>query len=153
MDLGSYGLETPAFSLAGKECMCRLVDMYDADTLTLVVPVFDGVYKFACRVYGIDTAEVRGGSVETKAQAQKSKNRMLQLCGVRVDLDKVYSRKEVQRLLAEKVVVVWCKFGEFDKYGRPLVWVYDTRDGVELAGELIKEGLANAYFGGTKEKF
>jgi len=65
----------------------------------------------------------------------------------------MYSRKEVQRLLSEQVVLVWCKFGEFDKYGRPLVTVYDTGSRIELAGELVKEGLANAYFGGTKEKF
>lgn len=153
MDLGSYGLETPTFSLSGKECACRLVDMYDADTLTLIVPLFDGVYKFACRVYGIDTAEVKSGSVELKTLAQKAKNRMLQLCGVGVDLERMYSRKEVQRLLSEQVVLVWCKFGEFDKYGRPLVTVYDTGSRMELAGELVKEGLANAYFGGTKEKF
>lgn len=149
-----YGLDTPAFTLAGKECYCRLVDMYDADTLTLVVPLFDRYYKFACRVFGIDTAEIKSGNEELKRMAQRAKNRMLQLCGVSsVNLDKVYSRKEVQELVGKEVYIVWCKFGEFDKYGRPLVTVYDREQGVSVAEVLVAERLANAYYGGTKEKF
>ena len=148
------GIHTPAFSLSGKECYCKLVDMYDADTLTLIVPLFDRYYKFNCRVYGIDTAEIKSNSEELKMKAQRAKNRMLQLCGVgQVELDRVYSRKEVQGMLGEGVYLLWCKFMDFDKYGRPLVVVYDREQGVEVSGVLVAEKLANAYFGGTKEKF
>jgi endonuclease YncB( thermonuclease family) len=149
-----YGIHTPAFTLSGKECYCRLVDMYDADTLTLIVPLFDSYYKFNCRVYGIDTAEIKSNSEELKGLAQRAKNRMLQLCGVaRAELDRVYSRKEVQGMLSEGVYLVWCKFMDFDKYGRPLVVVYDKEKGMEVSGVLVVEKLANTYFGGTKEKF
>lgn len=149
-----YDINTPTFTLAGKECYCRLVDMYDADTLTLVVPLFDRYYKFACRVYGIDTPEIRGGSEELKQMAQRAKNRMLQLCGVSsIDLERVYTRKEVQELLGKEMYMVWCKFGDFDKFGRPLVTVYDREQGVSVAEVLVAERLANAYYGGTKEKF
>jgi endonuclease YncB( thermonuclease family) len=154
LSLEKCGLDTPAFSLSGKECYCKLVDMYDADTLTLVVPLFDRYYKFSCRVYGIDTAEIKSGSEELKMKAQRAKNRMLQLCGVgQVELERVYSRKEVQGMLGEGVYLVWCKFMKFDKYGRPLVVVYDREQGMEVSGVLVAEKLANAYFGGTKEKF
>lgn len=154
LSLEKCGLDTPAFSLASKECYCRLVDMYDADTLTLIVPLFDSYYKFNCRVYGIDTAEIKSSTEELKMIAQRAKNRMLQLCGVySVELDRVYSRKEVQQILDNNIYLVWCKFGEFDKYGRPLVTVYDKEKGMEVANSLVQEKLANAYFGGTKEKF
>lgn len=145
---------TPSFTLKGKECYCRVVDMYDADTLTLVVPLFDGYYKFACRVYGIDTAEIKSATTDLKQLAQKAKNRMLQLCGVSaVELDRIYSRKEVQELLDLEVYLVWCKFDDFDKYGRPLVTMYEKENGRELAGCLVEEGLAKSYFGGTKSGF
>lgn len=150
-NMDKCNLSTPEFSLKGIETYCRLVDMYDADTLTLIVPLFDHYYKFACRVYGIDTAEIKSKLHEHKELAHKAKNKMLHYCGVTsIDLNRMYTRKEIQTILSEKVYLLWCKFDKFDKYGRPIVYVYDKENGTDLATLLLQENLANAYFGGTK---
>lgn len=154
----NYDLKTPNWTLEGKEMWARVVDVYDADTLTLILPLDLGYYKFSCRVYGIDTAEIKSKLEETKAIANKAKNRMLELCGVKnIQLDKIYSRKETQAMLNSKVYVVYVKCKEWDKYGRLLIDVFNNvyndvyTNHVNLADILIREKLAYAYFGGTKQ--
>jgi len=148
----SYDVKTPAWSLQGRTLWGRLVDMYDADTLTLILPLQSGYFKFSGRVYGIDTSEMKSKVVENKMNAYKARNRMLQLCKVpNVSLENPYTRKEVQSMLAQDVYLVWVKCGEWDKYGRLLVQVYENdQEPKELASFLIQENLAYPYFGETK---
>ena len=155
----NYDLKTPAWTLEGKQMWARVVDIYDADTLTLIIPIdSSGVYKFSCRVYGIDTAEIKSKNEENKMLANKAKNRMLELCGIKnIQLDKVYSRKETQAMLNSDIYIVYIKCREWDKYGRLLVDVFNNvyndvyNDHTNLADILIREKLAYAYFGGTKQ--
>lgn len=44
--------------------------------------------------------------------------------------------------------LVDAEFLKFDKYGRPLVKL--EAEGVDVSQEMIRSGLAIAYFGGTK---
>lgn len=148
-----YDLKTPNWTLTGKEMWARVVDVYDADTLTLILPLEFGYYKFSCRVYGIDTAEIKSKLDDNKITANKAKNRILELCGVKnIQLDKLYSRKETQAMLNSQVYLVYVKCREWDKYGRLLIDVYNDiyNSRVNLADILIGEKLAYAYFGGTK---
>jgi micrococcal nuclease len=153
-----YDLKTPNWSLEGKEMWARVVDVYDADTITLILPLDFGYYKFSCRIYGIDTAELRSKIEENKLTAHRAKNRMLELCGLKnIQLDKIYSRKETQAMLNSDVYVVYVKCREWDKYGRLLVDVFNNvyndvyNDHVNLADILVREKLAYPYFGGTKQ--
>lgn len=126
--------------------------MYDADTLTIILPLQSGYFKFSGRVHGIDTSEMKSKIAENKITANKARNRMLQLCNVHnVSLEKTYTRKEVQAMLSQDVYLVWIKCGDWDKYGRLLVQVYkDKEDLTELGSILIEENLAYPYFGETK---
>ena len=148
----AYDVKTPAWSLQGRTLWARVVDMYDADTLTIILPLQSGYFKFSGRVYGIDTSEMKSKLSENKANACKARNRMLQLCNVpNVSLEKQYTRKEVQALLSQDVYLVWVKCGEWDKYGRLLVQVYQNNtEPKELGTILIEENLAYPYFGETK---
>ena len=146
MDWKNYGFETPAFTLNGLETDARVVDCYDSDTVTLVFPIFGQYFKFSCRIYGIDGCEIRG---ENKNLAQRAKNRLLQLCGVEgLNLDSVYPRTAVRKMLADNIYLVQIKFRENDKYGRVLVDVW--RNGVLLSNVLLEEKLVYKYEGGTK---
>jgi endonuclease YncB( thermonuclease family) len=147
-----YDYKTPNWSLQGRTFWARLVDMYDADTMTLILPLQTGFYKFSGRVYGIDTSEMKSKLVENKVNANKARNRMLQLCSVpEVSLEKIYTRKEVQAMLSQDVFLVWVKCGDWDKYGRLLVQVYKNDiEPKELGTILIEENLAYPYFGETK---
>lgn len=148
----TYDCKTPNWSLQGRTLFARLVDMYDADTLTIILPLQSGYFKFSGRVHGIDTSEMKSKIAENKITANKARNRMLQLCNVHnVSLEKTYTRKEVQAMLSQDVYLVWIKCGDWDKYGRLLVQVYkDKEDLTELGSILIEENLAYPYFGETK---
>jgi len=122
INLKNYNLSTPNWTLNGKEMWARVVDIYDADKSKIS---------------------------ENRILANKAKLRMVQLCGVpNIDLDKTYTRKEIQQLLDSELYCVWIKCKDWDKYGRLLAHVY--KDNIELANVLIEEKLAYAYYGGTK---
>lgn len=131
---------------------CRLVDVYDGDTLTAIMPVGTEYYKFACRVYGIDTSEMKSKQADNKANAYRARNRMLQLCGVQnIQTDKPYTRKEIQAMLNDSVHLLWVKCRDMDKYGRVLLDPFRTPDeATPLSTILIQENLAYPYFGETK---
>ena len=156
-----FSCKTPGMSLAGKKMWARVVDVYDADTLTIVLPAFNGYYRFSGRVYGIDTSEIKSKVAENKASANRARNRVLQLLGVpNAALERVYSRKEVQAMLQEDVFLVWVVCGDFDKYGRLLITPYQVQDvqtaqpdeggRVSIGDVLVREKLAYPYFGETK---
>ena len=60
------------FSLDGITCECKVIDVYDADTVTIMLP-FNGVlYKVKCRLLGIDSAEKRTKDTDEKKVALQS---------------------------------------------------------------------------------
>ena len=152
----AYGLKTPAWSLAGQSMWARLVDCYDGDTMTIVVSLPTGYYKFASRVLGIDTAEMKSKVVENKLSAQKARNRMLQLCGVDgIDINRLYTRKEVQTILADKVYMIWVNCSDFEKFGRLLIEPFSdpvtaANPAATFGAVLVSEKLAYPYYGETK---
>ena len=88
------------FSLEGHEYRAKVVDVYDGDTIKCVFPIHDTLYRWNCRLTGVDTPEVR-----TRCKAEK-----------------VYGYK-VRDYLREKILnkMVYVRCGDFDKYGRLLV--------------------------------
>ncbi len=127
---------TALFSLGECSVWAKCVRCYDGDTVHLVFPLpqdMDGpLYKWACRIDGIDTAEMRAPSGEERAWAVKA-----------------------QRYVSEKIlnkVVKASLCPKREKYGRVLVKI-ELPDGTDLGTALIKEGLAYAYDGKKKREF
>lgn len=123
----------PKFTMEGHTVEGLVVKVYDGDTVTVefAIPQIEGspVYRWSCRVVGIDTAEMLDKDPAFKALAVEARDLVREMC-----LDKK------------------CKLdlGGFDKYGRVLVTLYEPDDDCSVADVLVAEGYAFKYDGGTK---
>jgi micrococcal nuclease len=107
-----------------------VVSVYDGDTITVILDMGMGVQKKAkCRLFGIDTPEIRGKTVREKKAAKVARDR-------------------VRELINEQTVLIE-SIAKPDKYGRLLVKVWAGN--VYLNDLLIEEGLARVYDGGKKQ--
>lgn len=152
-DFARYGLSTPPLTLDGMFVPARLVDCYDGDTATVVLPFRGDYFKFTCRMMGIDTCEMKSKIKENKETAIKARNRFLQLAGLPMsDLSAPLKRKAIQTMLDQQVVIVWLKCHDFDKYGRLLADFHTAPDATSkpISKTLIEEKLAYEYYGDTK---
>ena len=147
---------TPVFGLNGWCGWARLVDVYDGDTITVIVKHFYTVYKVPVRIYGIDTPEMNSSNIVIRQQALKARNELVRhlTCGdVVSDIQCVYTRPQIQSILSRNVYLVWICFGNNDKYGRVLGDVYTTDEcGIEdsACDVLITQKLGFPYDGGKK---
>lgn len=116
-------------SLDGEVVLGRIIDVYDGDTFTCILPYEDGFYKFKCRLNGIDCPELRTNNPREKEEALKAKNFVVKYMNL----------------------ILRMECGKFDKYGRLLVNVL-TEQG-DLSKLLIDRKLGVAYDGGTKKAF
>uniref|UniRef100_A0A6C0H7V9 TNase-like domain-containing protein n=1 Tax=viral metagenome TaxID=1070528 RepID=A0A6C0H7V9_9ZZZZ len=145
---------TPKFSLAGICNYARLVDVYDGDTMTCIIPFEDKYFQFACRLNGIDTDEIKNKNMKQKELAYQARHHALQFCCPEYHLDVNTSRHEIQDYLRQNVTAVWIKCYEFDKYGRVMIDLYKEPEQIEhsLTQHLLAKGLGYEYHGGTKKQ-
>jgi micrococcal nuclease len=110
----------------------KLIRVVDGDTIDVVIDLgFDSRTKQRVRLYGIDTPESRTKNKEEKALGLASKARL--------------------KDLVENASSVWIKtYREKGKgkFGRCLGIVF--ADDVNVNDQLVLEGHARKYFGGTK---
>ena len=147
--------ETNDFSLKDQFLSARVVDIYDGDTITCVIPIFTNFYKFHIRLYDIDTCEMKSKEEENKKLAYKARNRMVEMITNKIVFNKD-KRKEIRSLLNQHTYMVKIKCGDFDKYGRLLAWIFPYNSDLNIKVEdsfnhlLVKEKLAYFYKGDTK---
>ena len=120
--------EINTFSFNGVEKFGRVVKVYDGDTCTLLFRWKKQNIKISCRLYGIDTPELR-----TKNKSEKKLA--------------IEARDFLKILILEKIVFI--EFFKNEKYGRPLVILY-LKDGKSVNSLMIEKGYAKKYFGGKK---
>jgi micrococcal nuclease len=119
------------FGFDGEVKIAKVVSVYDGDTIKVVFPFLRKLYKFNCRIMGVDTPEIR-----TRDKKEKE-------YGIKV-------RDELRKKILNKVVKLKC--GEFDKYGRLLVDI-ELSEEETIKNWLINNNYAFAYDGGTKKKW
>jgi micrococcal nuclease len=115
---------TDEFSLAGETYEAKCVDVYDGDTITVVMkPKIDTKYsKFKIRLLGIDTPEIRTRDIEEKQLGY-------------------IARDFLQQKILNKIVTIKC--GEFGNFGRLLgVVLLDDENINEL---MLADGYAVPY--------
>jgi hypothetical protein len=118
------------FTLEGLKKTAKVISVYDGDTITVVFKHKDEYNKWNCRIYGIDTPEIKTKNPEEKKAA-------------------IIARDFLKDLILEKIVILECL--GFDKYGRLLINVfYDDKN---ISKIMIENNNGKAYFGGTKEAF
>jgi len=122
--------DTKLFSFENEQIQAKVVSVYDGDTVKCVFPSNGKMYKWNCRLTGVDTPELR-----TLCKVEKK-------FGYEV-------RDYLREKILNKVVTLHC--GDFDKYGRLLVTINMMI--VWLNQWLIDNNYAFSYDGGTKKKW
>ena len=112
----------------------------DGDTIDVTIDLgFDLFKKERVRVAGVDTPEKRTRDLEEKALGIDATNWLKEkLEGAVAGDDDLVIRTEL--------------VGGVGKYGRLLGWLYIGTDDLSLNEQMIEEGYAWAYDGGTKQK-
>jgi endonuclease YncB( thermonuclease family) len=145
----------------------KIVDLHDGDTCRIAIPLYGTLQKMTCRLLGVDTPEmappISSPTRETEIlAAHRARNFLLKIatnCADEIDIGQKLTRGQVAAVLRNNTKIISVVCGEFDKYGRLLVELYDCpATSIESAGvsynqRLIQENYAKPYFGGTKEKF
>jgi len=112
----------------------------DGDTIDVTIDLgFDLYKKERVRVAGVDTPEKRTRDLEEKA----------------LGLDATYwlKKKLEDTISGEDELTIRTELvGGMGKYGRLLGWLYIGEDSVSLNEQMITEGYAWEYDGGTKKK-
>ena len=112
----------------------------DGDTIDVTIDLgFDLLKKERVRIAGVDTPEKRTRDKEEKVLGIDATNWMKEhLEGAIKGGEELIIRTELK--------------GGVGKYGRLLGWLYINDDIVSLNEQMIKEGYAWEYDGGTKKK-
>ena len=114
--------------------------MVDGDTIDVTIDLgFDLMKKERVRIAGVDTPEKRTRDLEEKALGIDATNWMKEkLEGAIKGDDELVIRTELK--------------GGVGKYGRLLGWLYVGDGDISLNEQMITEGYAWEYDGGTKKK-
>ena len=113
----------------------RIVDIYDGDTCTIVFNYKGDLIKYKARCFGYDSAEMKPlKSIKNRDEVIKSAKD---------------AKEKFKDLTKWDTMLVFIKFGKFDKYGRILGTVYNN-DKLDINEEMIKLGHGYPYDGGTK---
>jgi len=154
--LKNYDISTPFFSLQNINTYGRLVDIYDGDTVKIILPVMGAYFKFNVRLNGIDTCEIKSNNIENKNKAIKARNRICEMVETihgNYTNAKLETPKEIKEYLKSIVCIVFVKCYRFDKYGRLLADIYIDYESMtrkSISEILLNANLAYAYDGGTK---
>jgi endonuclease YncB( thermonuclease family) len=116
--------------MMNKTVEAKVVSVYDGDTIKAIFPLNGVLYKWNCRLSGVDTPEIR-----TRNEREKKYGYIV--------------RDKLREQILDQVVNVEC--GELDKYGRLLVTVYKGEQ--DMNRWLIDNDYAFAYDGGTKRSW
>ena len=111
----------------------------DGDTIDVTIDLgFDLYKKERVRVAGVDTPEKRTRNLEEKELGIDATN---------------WLKKELEDVLAgdDELIVRTELHGGVGKDGRRLGWLYVGDDQVSLNEQMITQGYAHAYDGGTKD--
>ena len=113
--------------------------MLDGDTIDVTIDLgFDLFKKERVRIAGVDTPEKRTKNLEEKALGLDATD------WLKDKLEGAISGDDDLVIRTELV-------GGVGKYGRLLGWCYIGDDTVSLNEQMIEEGYAHAYDGGTKD--
>ena len=112
----------------------KVVKVVDGDTVDLEIDLgFSLTKKERCRIAGIDTPECR---TRNKAEKQYGQAAKLYMTGLLKNAKELKVRTE--------------KDG---KYGRMLGWIYADDNELSLNEQMVVDGYAWSYDGGTKREF
>ena len=117
----------------------EIVRVLDGDTIDVLIDLgFDLFKQERVRIAGVDTPEKRTRNLEEKALGVDATN---------------WLKEKLESTLAgdDELTIRTELVGGVGKYGRLLGWLYVGESVVSLNEQMITEGYAHAYDGGTKD--
>ena len=133
------GLTPPSRKSCYNFRVIKIDKVLDGDTIDVTIDLgFDLYKKERVRIAGVDTPEKRTKNLEEKALGIDATN---------------WLKKELEDVLAgdDELIVRTELHGGVGKYGRLLGWLYVGDETVSLNEQMIHQGYAHAYDGGTKD--
>ena len=119
--------------------MIKIDRVLDGDTIDVTIDLgFDLYKKERVRIAGVDTPEKRTRNLEEKELGIDATN---------------WLKKQLEDVLAgdDELIVRTELVGGTGKYGRLLGWLYVGDEQLSLNEQMITQGYAHAYDGGTKD--
>ena len=119
--------------------MIKIDKVLDGDTIDVTIDLgFDLYKKERVRIAGVDTPEKRTRNLEEKELGIDATN---------------WLKKQLEDVLAgdDELIVRTELHGGVGKYGRLLGWLYVGDEELSLNEQMITQGYAHAYDGGTKD--
>ena len=141
MSFGQMGAMTPP---SRKSCynfrVTKINKVLDGDTIDVTIDLgFDLYKKESVRVAGVDTPEKRTRDLEEKALG--------------IDATNWLKEKLTETIQGDDELTIRTELkGGVGKYGRLLGWLYVGESTISLNEQMIEEGYAWEYDGGTKQK-
>ena len=122
------------YNLNDKIFLCKVVDIYDGDTCTIILKNNGYYQKYKVRMYGYDSPEMKPlKNIKNRNEIiKKAKN----------------AKKALSNKILNKIVTIKC--GNWDKYGRLLGTIYIKKFNVNEW--MIKNNHGYVYKGGKKNK-
>jgi endonuclease YncB( thermonuclease family) len=147
---------TEMFSLNGKQFYARVVDVYDGDTITVVIYLFKIPYRFNVRLAEIDTCELKSQNPEIKKKGYLAREHLIRLItNSNIKIEQSMKRAELKTFLNNSFFPIIINCGEFDKYGRLLGHIYLTDTVIKepkysINHKMLNDKFAYNYNGDTK---
>jgi len=137
---------TPIFNLSKKRMKCKVLKVYDGDTIWVSIVYKGDVVRINCRMLGYDSPELK--------PPLKNPNRNNIIAKAKA------ARDFLSNLILHKIVEV--QFSGFDKYGRALSTIFITdpdsshiicKNKLEINTLMVRKGHGYSYMGGKKKDF
>ena len=136
---------TEYYKFNNQKFYCKVVDIYDGDTITIAVKLNKKIYKHKVRMFGYDSPEM------------KPRRSNINRDGIIIKAKK--AKKVLSELILNKIVVIHIQKGTWDKYGRLLGIVYSKlipgfgqkAYNFNVNKYMIDNNYGYEYFRGTKQ--
>lgn len=116
--------DIPLFGLDGAKFNAKCVEVYDGDSITIAIYVFNNFYKFKVRLLEINSPEIR-----TRDLVEKTRG--------------IFARDYLRNKILHKMIIIEC--GKFDKYGRLLGTIFIEDEDISINQQMIDGGHAVPY--------
>ena len=135
---------TDLFEFPRKKMRCKVVRVYDGDTIWVVINFKETFTKLKCRMLGYDSPEMKP-KLNTNNRDQ-------------IIRKAIVARDYLKSLIENKIVDI--QISGFDKYGRVLSTIYIVdpdsskiicRNKLNVNNLMIRNGYGYSYMGGTKQ--
>lgn len=142
------------FKLSENLYDAKVVDVYDGDTCTVVIYLFNKLTKFKLRCIGYDSPEMKPPLSSENRQdiinnAIKARNYFIsKVTNCKLLLQIHYSKDELKEVFKLNTKLIKIKSHGWDKYGRLLGEIFV--DNQNINEDMINNNYGYRYDGGTK---